>query len=75
MSGFVGVQVLHGKEYFDLMTGRRQQNRSLEARGLRSLALKNVRVSALTTQGRNPDNFLVIFWKKLKTPKKPSEIT
>ena len=41
------MQVLHGKEKFDLMTGRWRwrwrwrQNRSLEARGLRSLALKN----------------------------------
>ena len=34
------MQVLHGKEKFDLMTGGGDKNRSLEARGLRSLALK-----------------------------------
>ena len=39
----MGVQVLHGKEKFDLMTGGGggDKNQSLEARGLRSLALKN----------------------------------
>ena len=25
---------------------------------------KNVKLSALTTQGRNPDNFLFVFWEK-----------
>ena len=38
----MGVQVLHGKDKSDLMTGggRGDKNRSLEARGLPSLALK-----------------------------------
>ena len=25
---------------------------------------KTVKISALTTQGRNPDNFLLVFWEK-----------
>ena len=43
MSGFVGVQVLHGKKKFDLMTrggGGGDKSQSLEAQGLHSLALK-----------------------------------
>ena len=41
MQGFVGVQVLHGNEQFDLMTGGGggDKNQSLEARGLHSLVL------------------------------------
>ena len=38
--GVCGCAVV-GKEKFDLMTGGGDKNRSLEARGLRTLALKN----------------------------------
>ena len=70
----MNVQVLHGKEKFDLMTGGGgDKNRSQEAQGLRSLALKNVlyyylfifltfkAFSDFTCQGSS------LFWSKIKS--------
>ena len=56
MSGFVGVQVLHGKEKFDLMPGRRQQKsitRSVE------LECSRLKIFVLKVGKSQEANFLI----------------
>ena len=40
------------------------QNEFMKTSFLPKYEQKIVRISALTTQGRNPDNFLFVFWEK-----------
>ena len=40
------------------------QNEFMKSSFLPKYEQKIVKVSALTTQGRNPDNFLFVFWEK-----------
>ena len=40
------------------------QNEFMKSLFLPKYEKKNVRISALTTQGRDPDNFSFVFWEK-----------
>ena len=43
---------------------RQFQNEFMKSSFLPKYERKIVKISALTTQGRNPDNFLFVFWEK-----------
>ena len=43
---------------------RQFQNEFMKSSFLPKYKQKIVDISALTTQGRNPDNFLFVFWEK-----------
>ena len=43
---------------------RQFQNEFMKASFLSKYEQKIVMISALTTQGRDPDNFLFVFWEK-----------
>ena len=48
----------------DQLKVRQFQNEFMKSSFLPKYEQKIVKISALTTQGRNPDNFLFVFWEK-----------
>ena len=58
------VQKFTMKDNFNNIKVRQFQNEFKKSSFLPKYEQKIVKISALTTQGRNPDNFLFVFWEK-----------
>ena len=50
------------KEQREMMVSK-FQNEFMKSSFLQKYEQKNVKICALTTQGRNPDNFLFVLWR------------
>ena len=48
----------------DMLKVKQFQNEFMKSSFLPKYEPKIVKISALTTQGRNPDNFLLVLWEK-----------
>ena len=57
------VKGLCSKSSFELKV-RQFQNEFMKSSFLPKYEQKIVKISALTTQGRNPDSFSFVFWEK-----------